>query len=84
MTRTKKALQWEQTPTSRNFLTPLSNEEETLLAHMIRSIIKEELQTHDTVLQETVSSNLKVTNERLEKLSGEVSDIKKSLEFTQK
>ena len=36
------------------------------------------------VLQEIVSSNLKVTNERLEKLSGEVSDIKESLELTQK
>ena len=46
--------------------------------------IKEELQTHEAVLQEIVSSNLKVTNERLAKLSGEVSDIIKSLEFTQK
>ena len=29
-------------------------------------------------------SNLKVTNEHLEKLFGDVSDITKSLEFTQK
>ena len=36
------------------------------------------------VLQEIVSFNLKITNERLEKLSAEVSDIKESLEFTQK
>ena len=51
---------------------------------MIGNIVKEELQAHEVVLQEIVSSNLKVTNERLEKLSGEVSDIKESLEFTQK
>ena len=45
---------------------------------------KEELLAHEVVRQEIVSSKLKVTNERLEKLSGEVSDIKESLEFTQK
>ena len=45
---------------------------------MIRNILKEE-QTNEVVLQEIVSSNLKVTNERLEKLSGEFSDIKESL-----
>ena len=48
-------------------------------AHMIRNILQEELQTKEVVLQEIVSSNLKVTNERLEKLSGEFSDIKESL-----
>ena len=46
---------------------------------MIGNIVKEELQAHEVVLQEIVSSNLKVTNERLEKLSGEFSDIKESL-----
>ena len=51
---------------------------------MIRSIVKEELQAHEAVLQTIVSFNLKVTNERLEKLSREVNDITKSLEFTQK
>ena len=84
MTRTKKALQREQTPTSSNFLTPLSNKEETALAHMIGNVTKEELQAHEAVLQEIVSSNLKVTNERLEKLCGKVSNITNSLEFTQK
>ena len=45
---------------------------------MIRNILKEE-QTNEVVLQEIVRSNLKVTNERLEKISGEFSDIKESL-----
>ena len=46
---------------------------------MIRNILQEELQTKEVVLQEIVSSNLKVTNVRIEKLSGEFSDIKESL-----
>ena len=75
MASTKKASQREQTPTSSNFLMPLSNEEEMVLFHTNRSIVKEELQSHEVVLQEIVSSNLKVTNDGLEKLSGEVSDI---------
>ena len=84
MTRAKKQLQQEQTPTPSNLSTPLSNEEETALAHIIRNIVKEELQEHKVVYQEIVSSNFKVTNERLEKLSEEVSKIKENLEFTQK
>ena len=77
MTRAKKQLQQQQTPTTSNFSTPFSNKE-TVLANMIRNIIKEELQAYEVVLQEIVSSNLKVTNEQLEMLSGEVSDIKES------
>ena len=83
LTRAKKQLQQEQTPTPSSFSTSLSNEEETALADMIKNIVKEELQLQ-MVLQEIVSFNLKITNERLEKLSAEVSDIKESLEFTQK
>ena len=75
MARTKKALQRKQTPTSNKFLTPPSNEKEIALLHMIRNIVKEELHAHEAVLQEIVSSNLKGTNERLEKLSGDVSNI---------
>ena len=49
---------------------------------MIRNILKEELQAHQTVLQEIVRIvrfYLKITNEQSEKLSGEVSDIIESL-----
>ena len=80
--RKKKALQPEQTSSSNNFLTPLQNEKETALAHMIRNILKEELQAHQTVLQEIVRIvrfYLKITNKQSEKLSGEVSDIIESL-----
>ena len=51
---------------------------------MIRNIVKEELQTYEVILQEIVGSNLKVTIELLEKLSGEVRNRIGSLEFIQK
>ena len=51
---------------------------------MIRNIVKEELQIYEVVLQEIVGSNLKVTIELLEKLSGEVRNRIGSLEFIQK
>ena len=51
---------------------------------MIRNIVNEKLQVNEVVLQVVVSSNLKIANERLEKLSEEVSNIKKNLEFTKK
>ena len=52
MSRKKKALQWEQTPTSSNFLMPLSNEEKAALVHINGNIVKEELQAQEAVLQE--------------------------------
>ena len=83
ITRVQK-VQQEQTTTQSNLSTPFSIEEKTVLVHMITNIVKEELQTNEMFLQKVVSSNLKVTNERLEKLSREVSDMKERLEFTQK
>ena len=83
ITRAQK-VQQEQTTIQSNLSTPFSIEEKTVLVHMITNIVKEELQTNEMVLQKVVSSNLKVTNERLEKLSREVSDMKERLEFTQK
>ena len=82
MTRTKKASQQEQTLISCNFSTSLPNEEQAELAHTIRIIVKQEIQAQQVVLQETVSCFLEITNERLEKLSGQASDITKTLEFT--
>ena len=52
MSRKKKALQWEQTPTSSNFSMPLSNEEKAALVHINGNIVKEELQAQEAVLQE--------------------------------
>ena len=43
LTRAKKQLQQEQTPTHSCFSTSLSSKEETALADMIKNIVKEEL-----------------------------------------
>ena len=62
MIKRKEALQREQTSTSIDFLTSFSNEQ-TVLTHMIRNIVTEELEAHEAVLQEIVNSNLKVTKQ---------------------
>ena len=53
------------------------------LVHTIRDIIKEELGEHEKKLNEILLSQLQKTNERLDKISNEVLEITKSLEFTQ-
>ena len=52
MSRKKKALRWEQTPTSSNFSMPLSSEEKAALVHTTGNIVEEELQAHEAVLEE--------------------------------
>ena len=46
MTRTKKALQQKETPTSSNFSTLLSSDEDAALADMIGSMVIKELQAN--------------------------------------
>ena len=53
------------------------------LVNTIRDIIKEELGKHEKKLNEILKSQLQNTNERLDKISNEVLEITKSLEFTQ-
>ena len=53
------------------------------LVNTIRDIIKEELGEHEKKLNEILKSQLQNTNERLDKISNEVLEITKSLEFTQ-
>ena len=53
------------------------------LVNTIRDIIKEELGEHEKKLNEILKSQLQNTNERLHKISNEVLEITKSLEFTQ-
>ena len=57
------------------------NSDETV--NTIRGIIKEELEKHEKELNEILKSQLQNTNERLDKISNEVLEITKSLEFTQ-
>ena len=53
------------------------------LVNTVRDIIKEELREHEKKLNEILKSQLQNTNERLDKISNEVLEITKSLEFTQ-
>ena len=52
------------------------------LVNTIRDIIKEELGEHEKKLNEILKSQLQNTNERLDKISNEVLEITKILEFT--
>ena len=49
----------------------------------IRKIIKNEIVSHQLAIKEMINDNIKVTNDRSEKISQDVTDLKQSLEFTQ-
>ena len=50
---------------------------------MIRNIVKEEIKNHEEKVGEIIKAQLENTNNRLDRISQEVVDITKSLEFTQ-
>ena len=60
--------------------TNFNNEE---LLDMIRKIVKEEIKNHEEKVGEINKAQLENTNNRLDRISQEVVDITKSLEFTQ-
>ena len=66
--------------TSTTQATEESNED---LIETTRKIVREELGDHKEKVSEIIKSQLTNTDERLEKVSQEVADITKSLEFTQ-
>ena len=45
--------------------------------------MKDELASHQLAILETINDNIKVTNDSLDKISQDVTDLKQSLEFTQ-
>ena len=63
--------------------TPVVIDEQDGLAETIIKIVKEEFKADEKIVSEIISSNLKTTNECLEKISTEVLELKKSLEFMQ-
>ena len=60
-----------------------SDDKNDELVNTIRDIIKEDLGEHEKKLNEILKSQLQNTNERLDKISNEMLEITKSLEFTQ-
>ena len=77
--RTRNASVQETHPTSRKEI----NEDKESLSDMIRQIVKEELAAHEKIIKVLINSNLKATNERLDKIAAEMGELSKSLEFTQ-
>ena len=63
--------------------TPATQENNEYLLETIRKIVREELEDHQEKVSEIIKSQLTNTNERLDKISQEVVEITKSLEFTQ-
>ena len=61
----------------------LQENNEKSLIDTIRQIAKEEFKEHETKMSEIISNNLQNTNDRLDKISKEMTELTKSLEFTQ-
>ena len=57
--------------------TPVVNDKQEGFAGIIRKFVKEEFKAHEQIVSEILKSNLKTTNERLEKISTEVVGVKK-------
>ena len=64
-------------------LTRRMGEDEKALLETIRKIVKDELASHQLAIKEMINDNIKVTNDRLDRISQDVTDLKQSLEFTQ-
>ena len=67
------------TPTTPN----LQGNNEKSLLDTIRKIVQEEFREHETKMSEMISHNLQNANDRLDKISKEMNELTKSLEFTQ-
>ena len=76
---TRNASVHETTPTSHKEI----NEDEESLSDIIRQIVKEELAAHEKTIKALINSNLKATNEHLDKIATEMGELSKSLEFMQ-
>ena len=61
----------------------LQENNERSLIDAIRKIVKEEFKEHETKMSEMINNNLQNTNDRLNKISKEMIELTKSLEFTQ-
>ena len=64
-------------------LTPRMGEDEQPLLETIPKIVKDELASHELAIKEMINDNIKITNDRLDRISQDVTHLKQSLEFTQ-
>ena len=73
----------KSTPTPETPTVTHPHENDQILLETIRTIVKDELAAHEAAIKELINSNMKPTNERLEKLSTEMTLLTKILEHTQ-
>ena len=73
----------KSTPTPKTPTGTRSHENDQILLETIRTIFKDELVAHEELIKELINSNRKSTNQRLGKLSTEMTELTKSLELTQ-
>ena len=59
------------------------NKDEESLSSIIQQIVKGELAAHEKTIKALINSNLKATNERLDKIPTKMGKLSKSLEFMQ-
>ena len=78
--RSRKAQGAHNTPTTPSS-TKLRNKVD--LVNTIRCVLKEEFEVHENKINDIVKTNMKAVNVRLKKISEEVDEITKSLEFIQ-
>ena len=73
----------KSTPTPETLIPTRGHEHDQILLETIRTIVKGELAAHEAAIKELINSNMKSTNEQLDKLSTEMAELTKSLEHTQ-
>ena len=78
--RSRKAQGAHNTPTTPSS-TKLRNDND--LVNTIRRVFKEEFEVHENKINDVIKTNMEAVNIRLNKISKQVDEIAKSLEFTQ-
>ena len=78
--RSRKAQATHNTSTTPSSIKLRNNDD---LVNSIRRVFKEEFEVHKNKINDIIKTNMEAVNVRLNKISEEVDEIKKSLEFTQ-
>ena len=82
-TTTPMSLRSSQLSVQNTPKTPNETNNNEELVNIIRKVVKEELEGHEKKICEILKSHLETVNKKLNKISDEVVELTKSLEFTQ-
>ena len=59
-------------------------EVERITIEQVKKIFSEQFKTHEENIKVIISSNTKILNDRMDKLTHKINDLQESLEFTEK